>query len=43
MSKFLHNDANDDSNAKAIAIPRLFSENSSAKNAQYEQFLSQFF
>ena len=32
MSQFLHDDDNDD--AKAIAIPRDFSENSRAKNAQ---------
>ena len=31
MSKFLHED-NNNNNAKAIAIPRLFSENSQAKN-----------
>ena len=31
MSKFLHDDNNDD--ARAIAIPRVFSENSQAKNA----------
>ena len=30
MSHFLHHDDNDD--AKAIAIPRVFSENSQAKN-----------
>ena len=30
MSKFLHHDVGDD--AKAIAVPRVFSENSRAKN-----------
>ena len=35
MSKFLHNDTNDDNknDAKAIAVPRVFSKNSQAKNA----------
>ena len=35
MSKFLHNDNdvdNDDDDTEAIAIPRVFSENSRAKN-----------
>ena len=32
MSKFLHAYDNDDDNAKAIAIPQVFSENSQAKN-----------
>ena len=32
MSKFLHNDNED--NAKAIAMPRVFSENCQAKNME---------
>ena len=32
MSKFLHDNADDDNNAKAMAIPQVFSENSHAKN-----------
>ena len=33
MSKFLHNDGNDDNDdAKGIAIPRVFSDNSRPKN-----------
>ena len=36
MSKFL--DAHND-NAKAIAIPQVFSENSQAKNVGYQHFL----
>ena len=31
MSKFLHDDDNDDNNAMAIAKPWVFSENSPAK------------
>ena len=37
MSKFLHAAADDD--AKAIAMTRVFSENSQAKNAGYQHFL----
>ena len=39
MSKFLH-DADDDAeeDAKAIAIPQVFYENSRAKSAGYQQF-----
>ena len=32
MSKFLHDDANNDDDAKAIAIPHVFYENCRAKN-----------
>ena len=40
MSKFSHADDNDDGSddAKAIAIPRVFSENSQAKNAKSNLF-----
>ena len=41
MSKLLHNNDDDDADnadAKAIAIPRFFSENSRAENAGHSQF-----
>ena len=37
MSEFLHDDNNENADAKAIAIPRVFSENSQAKNAGNQQ------
>ena len=39
MSEFLHDDNNENADAKAIAIPRVFSENSRAKNAGNQHFL----
>ena len=35
---FLHNDDGDNTAAKAIAIAKVFSENSPAKNACYQHF-----
>ena len=37
MSKFLHDADNNNANTKAIAIPRVFSENSQAKNLLLSQ------
>ena len=34
MSKFLNDDDNSNDDAKAIAIPRVFSENSRTKNLE---------
>ena len=34
MSQFLHDDDDENDDAKAIAIPRVFSENSRAKNLE---------
>ena len=43
MSKFLHGHAEEDNNnAKAVATPQVFSENSQAKNASHKHFPTMF-